>query len=157
MKINKVILFGLLIGGTGMLFSSCSDYLDEEKNFKNLQTEDKIFTDKDFTEQWLSYCYANLLGDNMEMGHTNNNVTNFSDDIVFNEGNNGVYYQQYKLGQYERITTQAWARSYDGIRQASVLIQDIDKNTKVTEEERTDIKGQARFLRAYFYWLLLRK
>ncbi len=156
MKINKVILFGLLIGGAGMLFSSCSDYLDEEKNFKNLQTEDKIFTDKDFTEQWLSYCYANLLGDNMEMGHTNNNVTNFSDDIVFNEGNNGVYYQQYKLGQYESITTQAWARSYDGIRQASVLIQDIDKNTKFTEEERTDIKGQARFLRAYFYWLLLR-
>jgi hypothetical protein len=162
MKINKVILFGLLIGGAGILFSSCSDYLDEEKNFKQLQTEDKIFTDKDYTEQWLAYCYANLLGDNMEMGHWNVNVTNFSDDIIFNEGDNGTYYRELKLGEYTYFTSNsynamAWSRSYDGIRQASILINNIDKNTEFTEDERTDIKGQARFLRAYFYWLLLRR
>lgn len=30
-------------------------------------------------------------------------------------------------------------------------------NTKYTEEERADMKAQARFVRAYYYWLLLRK
>ena len=30
-------------------------------------------------------------------------------------------------------------------------------NTKYTEEERADLKAQARFVRAYYYWLLLRK
>ena len=47
--------------------------------------------------------------------------------------------------------------SYKGIRQASIFIQNIDMNTKYTEEERADLKGQARFVRAYYYWLLLRK
>ena len=27
-------------------------------------------------------------------------------------------------------------------------------NTKFTEEERADLKAQARFVRAYYYWLL---
>ncbi|SQC98231.1 SusD family [Bacteroides ovatus] len=30
-------------------------------------------------------------------------------------------------------------------------------NTKFTEEERADLKAQARFVRAYYYWLLLRR
>ena len=30
-------------------------------------------------------------------------------------------------------------------------------NPTMTPEERLDYKGQARFVRAYFYWLLLRK
>ena len=31
------------------------------------------------------------------------------------------------------------------------------QNTKYTEEDRADMKAQARFVRAYYYWLLLRK
>ena len=30
-------------------------------------------------------------------------------------------------------------------------------NTKFTQEERDDMKAQARFVRAYYYWLLLRR
>lgn len=36
--------------------------------------------------------------------------------------------------------------SYKGIRQASIFIENIDMNTKFTEEERADLKAQARFL-----------
>ena len=30
-------------------------------------------------------------------------------------------------------------------------------NTRYTEEEKADLKAQARFVRAYYYWLLLRR
>ena len=30
-------------------------------------------------------------------------------------------------------------------------------NMEFTEAERADLKAQARFVRAYYYWLLLRK
>ncbi|MCH3995783.1 MAG: RagB/SusD family nutrient uptake outer membrane protein [Prevotella sp.] len=162
MRITKFVLPCLLMAGTAVLSTSCSDYLDEEKNFNQMQTEDKIFTNKEYTEQWLAYCYANLLGDNMEVGNWTVNVTNYSDDIIFNEGYNGTFYRQLKLGEYTYFTdnsyyAKGWSRSYDGIRQASILINNIDRNTDLTQAERTDIKGQARFLRAYFYWLLLRR
>ena len=56
-----------------------------------------------------------------------------------------------------RVTVIRGGDSYKGIRQASIFIQNIDMNTKYTEEERADMKAQARFVRAYYYWLLLRK
>ena len=46
---------------------------------------------------------------------------------------------------------------YKGIYQASVFINNIDMNTEMTDKERLDYKGQARFVRAYYYWLLLRR
>jgi hypothetical protein len=44
-----------------------------------------------------------------------------------------------------------------GIYQASILLNELYENEDLTPEEVTDVRGQARFLRAYFYWLLLRK
>ena len=48
-------------------------------------------------------------------------------------------------------------KCYEGIRQASILINNIDINEELTQTEIADMKAQARFLRGYFYWLLLRK
>lgn len=61
-------------------------------------------------------------------------------------------------GEYDENWEQGpWGSCYEGIRQASVFILNIDQNIKFTEEERADLKAQARFVRAYYYWLLLRK
>ena len=51
----------------------------------------------------------------------------------------------------------SWGASYKGIRQASIFIQNVDMNMKITEQEKADFKAQARFVRAYYYWLLLRR
>ena len=37
------------------------------------------------------------------------------------------------------------------------MINNVDINEELTKEEILDKKAQARFLRAYFYWLLLRR
>lgn len=162
MKSKKNILIGAVIVGLSFTSSSCTDYLDEERNFRDLQTEDRIFSQKDYSEQWLAYCYSRLLGDNMEIAHRKTSITNFSDDMIFNEGNNGEYYRSWKLGEYQYLKSdntyqQSWSLSYDGIRQASILIHNIYKNQELSQSEIIDMKGQARFIRAYLYWLLLRK
>ena len=48
-------LIGIAITSLGIGFSSCSDYLNVEKNFNDMQSEQKIFTDRNYTMQWLSY------------------------------------------------------------------------------------------------------
>ncbi len=62
------------------------------------------------------------------------------------------------MGEYnENEYNDVWPRCYKGIYQASVFIHNIDMNLTMTTEERLDYKGQARFVRAYLYWILLRK
>lgn len=163
MKAKKYILMGAIIAGLGAGITSCSDYLDVDRYFKDQQTEDHIFEDKDYTLQWLSYCYSCLQGDNMEIGHSGVCPTNFADDMVFNETDNGERYRKFKLGEYgygysyQDYYINSWPKSYNGIRQASILIKNAYKNKDLTQAEIADVRGQARFVRAYLYWLLLRK
>src|SRR5690606_15310948 len=51
----------------------------------------------------------------------------------------------------------SWTQSYAGIRQASVLINSVAEGETFSGSEVADYKAQARFIRAYLYWLLLRK
>lgn len=47
-----------------------------------------------------------------------------------------------------------WRALYGGIANANVLIDNIDKATKATQEQRDAILGEALFLRAYYYFML---
>ena len=156
---KKHILFATVFSlGLGLGFSSCSDYLSVERYFKDRQSEETIFKDKKYSEEWLAQCYNRLTGDNIEIGSLERTVTNFSDDMIFNEPINAINYRAFKFGEYDYSWTWAtYVRCYEGIRQASVLINNIDINEDLTKEEIADMKAQARFLRGYFYWLLLRK
>ena len=67
-------------------------------------------------------------------------------------------YNSFREGNYtEEVGYNAWIKCYKGIYQASIFIHNIYQNKELTELERLDYKGQARFVRAYYYWLLLRK
>ena len=156
---KKYIIWAMICSlGIGAVFSSCSDYLSVEKFFEDRQNEDKIFKSKDYSEQWLSYCYNHLLGANIEIGTISQIVTNYSDDMIFNETNGNINYRKFKFGEYDYGWTWAtYVKCYEGIRQASILINNIDINEELTQTEIADMKAQARFLRGYFYWLLLRK
>lgn len=155
MNKNKYILLGAVVLGLGL--TSCSDFLNVDRYFRDQQSTERIFSDKDYTLQWLSFCYSRLQGDNLEVGHSDVCPFNFSDDQVFNE--RGDRFAKFKRGEYLNSTggQNAWKWSYDGIYQASILLNELYENEDLTPEEVTDIRGQARFLRAYFYWLLLRK
>lgn len=155
---KKYILSAVVILIIGLGISSCSDYLSVERFFKDRQSEEKIFKSKDFTEQWLAKCYNCLLETNLEIVRIGYSVTNFADDMIFNESDGAVTYNAFKFGQYDNAwTNNSYIRCYEGIRQASILINNIDINEELSQEEIKDYKAQARFLRSYYYWLLLRK
>ena len=143
--------------------TSCSDYLDTDKYFKDQQSLEHIFNNKNNTLEWLALSYSRLQGDNIEIGHSDNNPTNFCDDMTFNEGNNGDRYRKFKLGEYgdgysyDTYYKNSWPWSYVAIRQASVFIRNAHANDELTQDEIDVLIGEAHFLRGYFYWLLIRK
>lgn len=146
--------------------TACSDYLEVDSNFKDRLTIEKVFTDKDYTDAWLSNTYSYLRGQNQDVGGKESVPTNFADDIYWADWNdagngkstNGSYYSFFRNVEYnENWYQDSYKASYLGINKACVFLNNIHMNQQLTDEERADYAAQARFVRAYYYWLLLRK
>jgi hypothetical protein len=48
-----------------------------------------------------------------------------------------------------------WKQLYVGIERANVLLDVVDQPKDISETQRNDIRGQAKFLRAYYFYLLV--
>ncbi|UKK51665.1 RagB/SusD family nutrient uptake outer membrane protein [Prevotella sp. E13-17] len=155
------------LASASVLLTSCADELDSDKYFEDRKTLETVFTSRQQSEEWLAYAYSFMTNELADViGKGNGHYHCFADDMYYGDrdpqyGDDGEYrhtYNAFKLGEYDEDTGYwAWEKAYKGIFQASVFIHNIDKNPQMTEEERIDRKGQARFARAYYYWLLLRK
>lgn len=163
MKIKHIFLTTIAV--IGMSLQSCSDHLDVSRYFNDRQELDRIFNSRDYTEQWLANAYYQLLSFNLEIGHVRFTLTNYSDDMIFTEGGAGISFSNYKFGQYGPqyggnagdLISRPWRQSYEGIRQASIFLENVHPSEEITEERYLDLKGQAYFIRGYLYWLLVRK
>ena len=154
------------VGGFS-LFTSCEDTLDADKYLDDRVTLETIFTDINQTNGWLTQAFSYLKGALAEVKTKGGAFSEcFADDIYYGDRdsnnldgfNSQDSYNALKQGDYnENYGSEYWRNAYRGIYQASVFIHNVDQNYRLTEEERTDLKGQARFVRAYFYWLLLRR
>ena len=164
---NNIIYSFILAGSMACAVSSCSDVLDADKYLEDRIQLETVFTDINQTNAWLTYAFSFLKGDLADC-HTKEQTYFhcFADDMYYgdrdpNRGDNYSYmgsYNAIKQGDYdENFAQDAWYNAYKGIYQASIFIHNIYRNDKLTETERLDLKGQARFVRAYYYWLLLRR
>ncbi|MDE6077208.1 MAG: RagB/SusD family nutrient uptake outer membrane protein, partial [Muribaculaceae bacterium] len=159
-------LFAMMSGAT--LLSGCADSLDSDKYFDDRRTIESVFTDINQTNGWLTQAFSFLKYELADV-ITKDGATGlhcFADDMYFGDRDVSISgswdkrdsYSAFKRGDYdENFGSAFWTNAYKGIYQASIFIKNIDLNDKLTEDERLDMKGQARFVRAYYYWLLLRK
>lgn len=160
---KRIIYSFIIIGCTLLLgLSSCSDYLNVEYIFKDQLSVDSAFMRKDYSDRWLANVYGRLHnGENVVVASKGNQPFNFlADDMYFGDRLEKVEtsYEYFKNCQYKESDKQgSWGACYEGIRDASIFIHNIDINREMTPEEISYSKAEARFLRAYFYWLLLRK
>ncbi|MDD3036261.1 RagB/SusD family nutrient uptake outer membrane protein [Bacteroides sp.] len=157
---KKRILILSLVASLGLSFSGCSDYLDSDYLFDERMSTEDVFKDKDYTNKWLARGYFFLADNNLQDVCSKKTIPfNFADDMYYGDENDG--YKKWKNGEYSESglgnnSLNIWQNAYKGIRQVTILLNNIDINKEFTETELNDIKGQAHFLRAYFYWILLR-
>ncbi|MAZ28307.1 MAG: RagB/SusD family nutrient uptake outer membrane protein [Cytophagaceae bacterium] len=155
----------ILVLGTGFIVSCTDDYLDSSKYFKDRLTEEKVFESKVYSEEWLANVFEELGGINADVASKGLTPHNFADDMYYGDrdsdydpSKNELSYNIFKMGRYNENDKQGtWTRCYRGIRNASTFIHNIYMNTEMSDVEIEDYRGQARFARAYLYWLLLRK
>lgn len=143
-----------------IILGGCSNYLDSDYLFDERMTTEDAFTNRDYVNKWLARAYFFLGSNYMQDVCSKKSVPfNFADDMFYGDENDE--YRKWKYGQYDESglggeSLDIWSTAYKGIRQASIFLNNIDINKQFNESEIADLKGQARFLRAYFYWVLLR-
>ena len=141
------------------------DYLESDQYFKDRLTIEKVFESKVYTEQWLAHVFEEFKNINADVASKGLTPHVFADDMYYGDrdkdydpSKNELSYNMFKMGQYtENDKQDSWTRSYRGIRNATTFIHHVYMNTEMSDEEIEDYRGQARFARAYLYWLLLRK
>ena len=148
----KKIIYSTLILFTGLILWSCSDYLSADVD--DQLTFDKTFSQQKESEQFLARVYSFIPGDTWL-----DNMVGTSDESYFLWTSWGVKYLNHNNGSWNVTTSDfhLWNHFYRGINQATILIDNIDKNEEVTLQNRKIMKAEGRFLRAFFYFSLVRQ
>lgn len=155
MKILKYSIF--IIAITTSL--SCSDYLDKEP--EDQLTLEKVFNDKTRTEDWLAGIYSGVpdpyfgflkdigydsLGDDMA---PSTGWEQFGWNVIAKQGGNWSASSSWDSNYWDELPKR--------IRSAYIFIENVKylPGQKVTEEDVETMKNEARFLIAYYNWLLM--
>ncbi len=124
---------------------SC-DYLDIVPD--ELPTEKDAFNDRYAAERYLYSCYS-ILPKEREGGVWLMSTTEIASSLE----------QTFLLGKYSATAPSAysyWSINYGAIRRCYLLLNNIDNVPRLEEEIKEGYKAEARFLIAYYHFLLLR-
>lgn len=141
------------------LATSCEDYLDVDKYFQDMSSLDSMFIRKSNLMAYLNATSACLPNDDA-IWRNNDDPFCFTTDEAFCSWNdNAMAGVKYPLEEINRFSGyfNNWGQRYNGIRRANMIIQRINECHDMTDMERRDAIGQARFLRAYLYYSLVRQ
>lgn len=160
MKIKTLAYLALV--STSFLTPSCSkDFLNQVPDDRI--TIEQVFARRRYSEEYLANIYTTLPN---EAYRNTSPWEGCSDDADITYDRPGSGYDTYpiNLGNWSAASgyMDTWSKYYRGIRSASYFIQHIDENKEIRElpngQDLIDkYKAEARFLRAFFYYGLLRQ
>lgn len=157
--------------GVGLLFmaSACNDGYEKEpvEHF----TLDYLFSRADSAGIQARYFLNNIYYEHLPSGYNRINgdfLDAASDDAISTNNNEPEIYKLF-MGRYSavsRLTDMEWGGYYQGIRKANILINNIDvvpfnltyiNALGETKPLNYTMKAEARFLRAHFYFELVKR
>src|ERR1044072_545293 len=124
---------------------------------KDLVSTDMIFKDKTETENWLATVYSTLVDPWSTTAGSGRYWAGFTDELELSSAS-----VQASGLLSPANTVNIWTSNYLGIRMATIFMANVDNSeTNLLKEPNgaaliKQYKGEARFLRAYFYWTLMK-
>lgn len=138
-------------------FASCESYLDRQPDDR--LTSETIWEKRATTLKYLFNVYTWTPNDSDPSGQT------MVDHLCSDEMTSSYASRFYELlihDTYSPLTTfnayrlYAYTNMYRGIREATIFMNNVDKCPELTLDEKAQMKAEARFLRAFYYFRLLR-
>jgi len=160
-KISKyVIAIGLLLS----ISVSCTDILDQKA--VDSFNDASVFTDFSLSKAYIDNCYKNIAGGaDYILGLNRRQIGCQTDQLLsMNNGGNMLFTKGTlspdNFGHFE-VSYQyqtKWSQLYSNIKNTNVFIANMDKlviNATATQAKVDQLKGEAYFIRAYGYYLLM--
>lgn len=149
MNIRYFIILGLIILTSG----SCKDFLDTKP-------KDALFPGNYYkTPQELDYALTSVYHTLGTDGLYGNNVLYLlgwsADEGFMNRTTIAVGAFRLNHTTSDQYVTTFWRELYNGINRANNLLENVDNNQSIDAAKRRTVRGEALFLRAYYYFLLV--
>lgn len=151
---NKKYILAILVTLTVFLFPRCEKFLDEE--LKGQRSDQQSFESAEDAELFLTGAY-NIL----TFAVADNRIWVFGDIASDDAAKGGIAGDQADIGLIDDFNVSTdngnletvWSIYYEGVSRANKLLDNID-GINMDEERKSQIIGEAKFLRAYFYYWL---
>lgn len=164
---NNILTKGVLFFCTLLLLTGCS-FLDVSDELAGNLTQEQVFNDPGYARRWHRNIFTGIPDySNVRVkditGSENGLIncwTSMSDELNFGDMTEAAYDVQggYHAGS---ANFHRWNTLYQLIRQANIFLRDAhtipaagSQVDFLNEEELQELRAQARFLRAYYYYLL---
>ena len=151
---NLFLLISVLI-----VLGGCNDdFLDQVPDDR--LTFDETFSKENTVEEYLANIYSRIPQETNQRFVTNGNSgpwTAASDEAEYTWS--FVWSNNMNIGTWDATTSEVsslWSNFYRGIRAASTFIQSIDQCEDCSDQRILQYTAEARTLRAYFYYNLIR-
>ena len=153
-KIFNKVSFAALALAASMTISSCEDFL-ETTPYDFVAPETFYNTEND-CKMALAGIYWSLVQEWVYGANYSCLISNI-DDLSYYQRNEGalagnVYGNMHNPSN--KHIWETWEELYKGINNANMLIENIDK-AQMDDKVKTRMKGEAKFLRAYYHFLLV--
>ncbi len=147
---------------------SCTDFLDQ--NAEDINTLEKVFSNKNDAEKWFARLYSTASDKTDIGGYFMNELEQCQynhpwlfatdDAVTFLDWHLKKWYQgtispaSFSTG-LDGYDVDPFTRNYQGIRHASIFLENIDRCTELTDHQRNTWTAEAKFMRAmYHFWAL---
>lgn len=140
------------------IFSSCESYLDYYMG--DQMTKDEVFSKRETTERYFSHVYSFLPSQSDEVISEMSAMGSMIalSDESYPSWTAWVHYLDYNSGSFNPSSPgyKIWNHCYKGIKQASIFMENIDDCEEISPENRAIMKEEARVIRAFLYFCLVR-
>ena len=151
----KSILKYIGIFACALTLNSCESYLDRQPD--DALTLEMVFSKKATTQQYLMNVYSYMINET-KIAH-NAPWLGASDEASISYSGNDRGYNFMNNGSWSASTPpygSYWKSYYQGIREATFFMKNVDRCPELNFEEKIKWKAEARFMRAYYYAMLMR-
>lgn len=151
-KIRTLALLGL-----ALCISSCKKYLDQVPDDRI--TIEEVFRKKATSEQYLANVYSYIPDEANQWEGNGWLGTSDEVDVTFSGSRN----YDINVGNFNasNVHFDKWQGYYNGIRAATYFMNNIEKNEEIRQlngqQLITQYHAEARFLRAFYYFMLMRQ
>ncbi len=160
MKINHHYFVATALLVCLQAFVACEDFIDIKEPQTELTTA-SVFKDDATAEAAMLgiYVYANnpglYLADGWHLSDIAYITARSADELKENSSANATQFAQNEVLSSNPMIQTLWTGAYKVIYQANAILEGIDQNNSLTQTKRTQIEGEARWMRAFTYFYLI--